>query len=390
MENQSLNTQQFYMNLTGFNDFSDVHNPDNYSQAPDDWFVIITDIKNSTVAIKEGRYKDVNTLGAATISSLQQALGTLHFPFVFGGDGATAVIHGEHIEKAKEALLKLQNYSHHLFGLELRLGIVSMSEVNSANQSIQIAKFFINPHKSIAMFRGGGLAWVDAQIKAHPDKYCFNSNNENMEDLEGLSCRWQPLESKRGHILTLLAQPANSNKPEIVQETLQHLNSIFNGDINRASPVQKLNMKYKSFSQIIKDEWNYEKIHFGKKYLQRLVETFICVWAFRFKLPIFFKAKEYTDQIGVHSDYRKFDDCLRLVIDCTHAESEEIEEYLNKMYEEGKIYYGTHYSSHSLMTCLIENLQQGGHIHFIDGGNGGYAMAAIQLKQQLKAFKKAN
>jgi hypothetical protein len=30
-------------------------------------------------------------------------------------------------------------------------------------------------------------------------------------------------------------------------------------------------------------------------------------------------------------------------------------------------------------------VRDGQHIHFIDGGNGGYAMAAKELKRQLKA-----
>ena len=35
------------------------------------------------------------------------------------------------------------------------------------------------------------------------------------------------------------------------------------------------------------------------------------------------------------------------------------------------------------MTCYVNGLEDGQHIHFIDGGDGGYAVAAKQLKQQL-------
>lgn len=36
------------------------------------------------------------------------------------------------------------------------------------------------------------------------------------------------------------------------------------------------------------------------------------------------------------------------------------------------------------MTCYVESLGNGEHLHFIDGSNGGYALASIHLKQQMK------
>jgi hypothetical protein len=38
------------------------------------------------------------------------------------------------------------------------------------------------------------------------------------------------------------------------------------------------------------------------------------------------------------------------------------------------------------MTCLVFSLAQGRHVHFIDGADGGYALAARQLKAQLQAL----
>ena len=36
------------------------------------------------------------------------------------------------------------------------------------------------------------------------------------------------------------------------------------------------------------------------------------------------------------------------------------------------------------MTCFVDSTQQGEHLHFIDGGDGGLAVAAKQLKSQIK------
>ena len=54
---------------------------------------------------------------------------------------------------------------------------------------------------------------------------------------------------------------------------------------------------------------------------------------------------------------------------------------LKKRFELGQITYGIHESSQALMTCLVFSLA-GNHVHLIDGADGGYALAAKQMKQQ--------
>lgn len=46
--------------------------------------------------------------------------------------------------------------------------------------------------------------------------------------------------------------------------------------------------------------------------------------------------------------------------------------------------YGFHVSDRALMTCLVYE-EQGRHIAFIDGADGGYALAAKVLKEKLKS-----
>ena len=39
-----------------------------------------------------------------------------------------------------------------------------------------------------------------------------------------------------------------------------------------------------------------------------------------------------------------------------------------------------------MMTCLVFSLEESRHVHFIDGADGGYALAAVQLKAQLQTL----
>ena len=40
--------------------------------------------------------------------------------------------------------------------------------------------------------------------------------------------------------------------------------------------------------------------------------------------------------------------------------------------------------ANTLMTCYVNSVTPGNHIHFVDGDNGGYAIAAKELKSQIK------
>ena len=53
--------------------------------------------------------------------------------------------------------------------------------------------------------------------------------------------------------------------------------------------------------------------------------------------------------------------------------------------QDNKIYYGLNESPASRITCFFESAADGGHMHFVDGNNGGYASAARQLKSQIDA-----
>ena len=77
----------FYATLPAYTNFSEAMDLTRYTPVPDDWFVIISDIKGSTQAVQNGRYKEVNMLGASCIVAVLNVASELENPFVFAGDG---------------------------------------------------------------------------------------------------------------------------------------------------------------------------------------------------------------------------------------------------------------------------------------------------------------
>jgi hypothetical protein len=73
-----------------------------------------------------------------------------------------------------------------------------------------------------------------------------------------------------------------------------------------------------------------------------------------------------------------------MTIDCSADQCTRIGDFLEALHQQGKIVYGLHVAGNSLMTCFVDGLGEGRHIHFIDGGDGGYFLASRQLKAQLK------
>ena len=94
---------------------------------------------------------------------------------------------------------------------------------------------------------------------------------------------------------------------------------------------------------------------------------------------------QYKKTFIQNTDFQRFDDMLRLMISGTTSQREALEEYLTFLQQKQKIAYGITVSTHSLVTCMISDYNEQ-HVHFVDGKDGGYTLAAEQLKKQLRAL----
>src|SRR5689334_4489453 len=95
----------FYATIPPIKHITDITDSSHYYDVPADWHIALTDVRGSTKAIENGRYKDVNAVAAASITALLNVAGDQDIPFVFGGDGATTLIPESMLESAHDALL---------------------------------------------------------------------------------------------------------------------------------------------------------------------------------------------------------------------------------------------------------------------------------------------
>jgi hypothetical protein len=86
-----------------------------------------------------------------------------------------------------------------------------------------------------------------------------------------------------------------------------------------------------------------------------------------------------------NADYRKFDGTLKMVLDVSAQQANQITAILESSKKAGQIIYGLNKSKKAIMTCLVFSNHQN-HAHFVDGSDGGYALAAKMLKSQNDAI----
>ncbi len=387
-------TEGFYSELPVLEDFMDITVSNNYLPVPDDWYIIVTDIVGSTQAIKQGLYKEVNFLGACSIISLLNLAKKLDIPFVFGGDGASIVIPEVLLPEARQALWANQIMASRDFGLTLRTGIVPVAIVK-ADYRLQIAKLKISENYHQAVFRGGGLTYATRLVKETATTKLYQLDAQNLipkADLSGLECRWQDIPSPDGEMISLLVLATASSESQmdrIYREVIRQIERIY-GDSDRLNPIiqNNLNLSFKEKNLILETKARATTANWWSRlfYLWKIrLENLIGLTLMRFSINIQgINWGTYKELVTETTDYRKFDDILRMVIAGNPQQSRKLEQFLEKKYQDGRLVYGIHRTDRALMTCLVFE-RDGRQVHFVDGADGGYTVAAEAIKRRLSS-----
>ena len=389
----AIATERFYAELPRLDDFVETTNIDHFVPVPDDWVAVITDITGSTQAIEAGRYKDVNLLGASSIAAVLNQAHGIDIPFVFGGDGASLLLPPTLIDAVKSPLHAIQAIAQNEFNLELRVGFVPLSDIRAGGYDIRIAKLKVSPHYDQALFAGGGLNYATDLIKS-PDtapQYQLQSTDVAIADFSGLECRWQSIPSQHGEIVSLLVLATarhTTQNYQIYRDVISKIYDIYGRDEDfRPVTLRQLRLALNSKSLQTETKVRAGNQGWWKQWLylsQVQFETILGLIFMQFRLQFgTMNWGNYKNLVITTSDYKKFDDMLRMIISGTAAQREALIAYLRDRAAQGDLVYGFHVATAALMTCLVFE-RDGSQVHFIDGADGGYALAAKGLKAQLK------
>lgn len=375
------NPSDFYATVPCHDDFEVLADSATYTALPDDWWLGTSDIIGSTRAIAQGRYKAVNMVGAAVISAQINAHKGAAFPFIFGGDGAGFAVPPEWRDRAATALSATRHWAHAEFNLDLRVGMVQVRDIRAAGMEIAVARFQAASAVDYAMFSGGGLSWAEAQMKSGAHDLP-RAPEGSQPDLEGLSCRWSRLPSQHGVILSVVIVPApDAPAPAFAALALQVL-TLARGLERAGTPVRPEGpaVKWPPEGATLEAHAQRGDGPLGPARRKALFESFVARVLIKTGIRIGgFDARRYQRIVGENADFRKFDDGLKMTLDCDAATQGQLEQLLDAAVGAGTIRYGLHAQSDAMMTCIVPSILTDDHVHFVDGAAGGYTAAAAAI-----------
>jgi hypothetical protein len=335
----------------------------------------------STRAIAQARYKAVNMAGAAVIAAVTNALEGREFPFVFGGDGASFAISPDDLERARDALAATAIWVKDDLDLVMRVALVPVAAVRARGLDVRVARFGPSPNLSYAMFSGGGLGWAEAAMKR--GEFAVEvAPSGTQPDLTGLSCRFEEIPSVRGLILSVLVVPARSADPAAFRKLIEDVIALVerSPDAGRPVPAEGPPLRWPPAGV----EFEARTHRRGPLFMRRAAVLALTLYVYvimRFGISVAgFVPKTYVRQVVENSDFRKYDDGLRMILDCTSELERALTQRLAVAAAAGIVRYGLHRQDAAMMTCFTPSALRSDHVHFIDGARGGYASAATALK----------
>jgi hypothetical protein len=357
----------------------------NYRPAPDDWSLVVTDVRGSTQAIADGQHKTVNFVAATSIAALKNVCAPTAVPFLFGGDGAVIMLPPGRVDDGRRTLARLRGMIRREFGLELAVGCVSVADVRRAGHDILVGRYEPTEGNNFGVFLGGGVSLLEKSIKGKGDAplHAASLVPEDLDDggdidLTGLSCRWADLQSTHGKMLSLIIIGA----PAVLQDVYVGVQRIAAGNpSSRPVRMDTLRSAWPPAGYKLEARARHKSgplwLTTGKVLLETLL-AHASITSSRKLGP--FDPMQYKAEIVTNTDFCLYDDMLFFVMDCRTTAIPDVARYLERRATDGDIRFGLNLSDTALMTCLVTSWRANRHVHFVDGANGGYTKAAEVLK----------
>lgn len=374
----------FFAELPRLANSADTFDTTLYRAAPDDWELVVTDIVGSTQAVAEGRHKTVNFVAAMAIAALKNLCAPIPLPFLFGGDGSVMMVPPAFAASARLALARVRGFALREFSMQLRVGICPVGLLREFGSDVRVGRYEPTPGNHFGVFLGGGVGMLETAARGRGDAGLIaqvavplSLDDGVAVDLDGLSCRWNPLKSGRGRMLTLIIQGADN--PGAVHAQVMAMARQGGGAEPVRSDTLRVGWPPKGF--LLEAQASRRGGSLWIAAIKVLANTLIARLIFLVGRPVGgFDPAQYVDEVASNTDFCKHDDTVSFVIDCPQDCIASIRVFLDQEMAAGHLRYGMNVSETALMTCLVTAASGGLHVHFVDGGDGGYTAAAKTMK----------
>ncbi|MNV57518.1 hypothetical protein D3C71_1498540 [compost metagenome] len=192
-----------------------------------------------------------------------------------------------------------------------------------------------------------------------------------------MQCRWDkidPPENSQEIVTLLVVAREGLGSAQVFSRVMRQIDDIY-GPPQKRQPISVAKLKLKSSFDRLSVEM---RARLGKIRFLELMKS----WLINLYGYIYFhteSGKNYLNKLVEMSDTLVIDGRINTVITGNEAQRLALIKVLDGFESSGDILYGIHISGDSVMSCYVRDLKDG-HIHFVDGAEGGYTQAAGQLK----------
>ncbi len=359
-----------------------VQNPSLYKDVPQDWFVLVTDVENSTPFVDSGRQQEVNLAATGSIVAclnVARPMG-IDIPFFFGGDGATLIVPPAIVELCMDVLQQHSKRCESNFGFNLRVGNRPLSELKANGAVLKLLRFQRNKLHTMPIVMGDALKIAERSVKSSDDLITEALRKQAL-NLDGMECKWdkiKPPEEWQEVVSFIITANRVGQQAQVYADVLRDFKNIYGDDDQRSPLIPKhLNMVRK-----IDQLKNEVKMKYNKVTGKRLIDSYGRNLVGRLYLKHFSKGKNYVNELIQLTETLLLDGAINTIVSGNEKQRERMQTVLDKMENNGLINYGLHVSRRSVISCYVTGLDDY-HIHFLDGENGGYTKASKVLKKKL-------
>jgi hypothetical protein len=373
-------TKQFYRDLpTHKKPFREIIDDSKlFEKIPNDWMVVVTDVKGSTKAFAQGKYEEVNIAAASSVIigiNVAKKFKT-EIPFIYGGDGATLIVPPAIHKVLIQELATLRNNVRKNFKLNLRVGSMSVEEIRGAGHELKVAKYAVSRTYNQAIFIDSGLFYAENIIKDDIAYQTDELGGKAPLNIQGLQCRWSVITPPPGkeEIFCLIVDASSEPKhAKIYAEVLEKIDEFY-GFFEERHPVKKEYIEHTIHVPTLHRE---SLAKFGKARVGHIVARL-----FEGLVERIFEHKKHSHLLTLATDTLKVDGTLKTIIAGNLAQRKKLLEYLETKEKLGVFSFGYYVTSSTTMTCFVEP-KEDKFVNFLDGPGGGYIQAAKLLKKKL-------
>ena len=202
--------------------------------------------------------------------------------------------------------------------LTMRVALVPVAAIRAQGADVRVARFGPSANLSYAMFSGGGLGWAEAAMK-RGEFMVAEAAACTQPDLSGLSCRFEEIPATRGLILSVLVLPTQGADLLAFRKVIEDIVGLVEKSPDSGRPVPPGGPPLRWPPQGV--EYEARAARGGSLAKRRAVVLAVTFWAYvvmRFGIKVGkFVPKNYLQQVVENSDFRKYDDGLRMILDCS-------------------------------------------------------------------------